>query len=140
MFDTKAKLRAMGRMIARQAQKAAQTAPANDVISLAPLLRPWRRGAYHAGDVVVYADMPYRVVQAHDSTADGAWNPEEAPSLFALFHGTDAAHALPFKAEGHNPYMRGEYAAFDGRVYRCLADDTVHDPKSYTQAWEEVQA
>lgn len=130
--------RAIGTLAARQARAAAPSAQANEVIDMTPLLKAWQPGPHDAGSVVVYEGLPYKVVQTNDSTGNPGWNPTDAPSLFALRHGTDAAHALPFKAEGHNPYMAGEYASFSGKIYMCRLDGTVHDPGVLPGSWEVV--
>lgn len=63
MLDTNT-MRAIGRLIARQARKQAPEAVANDVIDLGPLLAPWKAGtmaspvAYAAGDVRTYNGQP----------------------------------------------------------------------------------
>lgn len=139
MFDAK-KMKAIGAMAARNARRAAETedASANEVIDLAPLLKEWREDAYMVGEVRVYKDNPYKCVQAHDSTGNPSWNPEDAPSLWANYHGTDAAHALPYvqPTGAHDAYMVGEYAIYDGAVYRCVVDHTVHDPAVLPASWE----
>ena len=139
MLDTN-KLRAIGMMVARQARSDAPDAAANEVIDMAPLLKPWQEGAYEAGDVVVYEGAPYKCAQAHDSTGNAGWNPQEAPALWANYHATDAAHALAYvqPTGAHDAYMSGEYAVYDGRVYRCIVDSTVHDPAVLPASWEAV--
>jgi len=141
MFDVQ-KMKAMGMMLARSARSRAQEedAAANEVIDLAPLLRTWRPGAKTVGLVEVYEGYPYRCVQAHDSTGNESWNPVDAPSLWANYHGTDAAHALPYAQPtgAHDAYMAGEYAKWKNKVYRCKADGTVHDPDTLPGSWEAV--
>lgn len=138
MFDAK-KMRAIGMMLARMARDKAQQAdiPANEVIDLSPLLKAWQPGVKTAGMVETYGGYPYRVVQDHDSTGDPHWTPEVS-SLYAPYHGTDAAHALPYVAPtgAHDAYMQGEYMTMDGALYRCLADGTVHDPGVLPGSWE----
>ena len=133
-------MRAIGMQAARQARASVteQTA-ANDVIDLYPLLTPWKEGPYAAGDVVVYENYPYRVVQAHDSTGNAGWNPKDAPALFAAYHATDRAHALPYVAPSgaHDAYMMDEWMIWtDGRFYRCRQDATVWGPDVLPGAWE----
>ena len=143
MFDG-GKMRAIGMMLARQAMRTAEAedTATNEVIDLAPLLKTWQPGAYEAGDVRAHAGMPYRCVQAHDSTGIPVWNPADAPSLWANLHGTDAEHALPYvqPTGAHDAYMAGDYAVFGGAVYRCTADGTVHDPMVLSGGWEAVKS
>lgn len=134
-------LYAMGQLIARTArEKAAQTgAAANEVIDLCPLLTPWQEGPQAAGEVVVYEGYPYRTITSHDSTGNPAWNPAAAPALFAPYHGTDRAHALPWRAPtgAQDAYGSGEWMIFtDGIAYRCTQDGTVWGPDTLMEAWE----
>lgn len=46
---------------------------------VATLVRPWKPGAYAVGDVRVYGGIPYRCVQAHDSTQNPDWTPDATP-------------------------------------------------------------
>lgn len=131
-------MHALGVMVARIARERATTADANDVIDTTPLLREWHPGAYRTGDVVTWEGLPVWCVQAHDSTATPDWTPAAVPALWAHYHGRDAAHALPFSAEGHNPYMNGHYCTDGGKAYRCKQDNTVHAPSVLPSAWEEA--
>lgn len=141
MFDTK-KMKAIGMMLARNATRTAEAdgTAANEVIDLAPILRVWKEGAYEVGNVCSYDGKPYKCVQAHDSTGNALWNPVDAPSLWANYHGTDADHALPYvqPTGAHDAYMAGEYAVYNGAVYKCLTDGTVHDPAVLPSAWAVV--
>lgn len=134
------KLFAIGKFAARQAQAEAPTAAANDVIDMVPLLKGWQEGSYAVGDVVVYEGIPYKCAQEHTSMGNPTWNPKDAASLWARYHATDAKHALPyFQPTGaHDAYMLGEYAVFNGTVYRCVMDGTVHDPATLPTSWEAV--
>ena len=132
------KLYAIGKLAARQARADAPTAKANDVIDMVPLLKGWEEGMHQVGEVAVYEGIPYKCVQEHDSAGNPAWNPKDAPSLWAAYHATDAAHALPYAQPtgAHDAYMLGEYAKFNGEVYRCVMDGTVHDPDVLPGSWE----
>ncbi|MBQ2991333.1 MAG: hypothetical protein IJD60_08610 [Clostridia bacterium] len=134
------RLRAVGMMAARKARETAPQETANGVIDLAPLLAPWKEGAHNAGEIVLYKGYPYRVVQMHDSTGSPGWNPEEARSLFAPYHGTDAKHALAWRQPtgAHDAYMENEFMTYGGQVYRCTADGTVHDPGVLAAGWEAI--
>ena len=134
--------RAMGRMLARYARERAQTAgvAANEVIEAGPLLAAWTPGAYVIGDVRTQDGVPWRCCQAHDSTGQAGWGPGEAAALWAPYHGTDAAHALPWvqPTGAHDMYKAGECMVWtDGGVYRCVSD-TVYTPEQYAAAWEIV--
>ena len=47
---------------------------------VAVMARPWAPGAYAVGDVRVDGGIPYRCVQAHDSSANPAWTPGATPA------------------------------------------------------------
>ena len=67
--------------------------------------------------------------------------PSTLRALWGLAHTTDPAHARPWVDPygTSGMYMAGEcYRADDGNVYRCLADNTVHDAAALPSAWEVV--
>ena len=138
MFDLK-QLRAVGAMVAKQARAKAEEnhEAANDIIDMAPLLKPWKEGVWARNDVCVYEGLPYWCMQAHDSTGNPMWSPAYDTALFALYHGRDAAHALPFKAEGHNPYNKGHWMIWtDGYRYCSNMENNVWTPEGYPQGWD----
>lgn len=138
MFDLK-KLQAVGAMVARQARAKAAEDPeaANDIIDMAPLLKQWREGSWARNDVCVYDGLPYWCMQEHDSTGNPMWSPAYDTALWALYHGRDAAHALPFKAEGHNPYHKGNWMIWtDGYRYCSNMENNVWTPEGYPQGWD----
>ena len=107
---------------------------------VAALVRPWRPGVYAAGDVRAYGAIPYRCVQAHDSTQNPAWTPEAEPALWMQYHGTTPETARPWVAPtgAHDMYRAGEYMIWtDGLTYRCT-QDTAFSPADQPRAWEAV--
>lgn len=102
----------------------------------AELIRPWKPGVYALGNLRRHGGVPYRCIQAHDSTANTDWTPDAAPSLWAHYHGTSPETARPFAEEGHNPYKTGEYCLENGATYRCVLDNAVWPPSQYPDAWE----
>ena len=107
---------------------------------VAVMARPWAPGAYAVGDVRVYGGIPYRCVQAHDSTQNLAWTPDATPALWMQYHGTTPETARPWVAPAgaHDIYRTGEYMIWtDGRVYKCL-QNTNFSPAEYARAWEVV--
>lgn len=127
----------------RMAMDAAVEAAREDTAAInrvATLVRPWRPGAYAVGDVRVYGGIPYRCVQAHDSTQNPAWTPDATPALWMQYHGTTPETARPWVAPAgaHDIYRAGEYMIYtDGRMYKCL-QNTDFSPAEYAQAWEAV--
>ena len=123
---------------------------------VAVMARPWTPGAYAVGDVRVYGGIPYRCVQAHDSSANPGvpyrcvqahdssanpgWTPDATPALWIQYHGTTPETARPWVAPAgaHDIYRAGEYMIWtDGQMYKCL-QDTNFSPTEYAQAWEAV--
>lgn len=140
MLDLK-QMRAIGMLAARQARERAvqEGVEANEIIDMTALLKPWAEGPQTAGDVVVYNDYPYKVVQTHDSTGNPTWNPADTPALFAPYHATDKAHALPYVAPSgaHDAYNSGEWMIWtDGLAYKCKQNATVWGPDTLPDAWE----
>ena len=115
---------------------------ANDIIDLYPLLKKWTPGtmekpaAYIMGEVRVHEDMPWQCIVGHTHHGEAGWEPGGDSALWALYHGRDAAHALPFQAESHNPYMAGQWCTENGRAYRCTSDNTVWAPGVRPENWE----
>lgn len=105
------------------------------------VLRPWQPNTYSLGDVRVYENIPYKCVQAHDSTGNDAWNPPATPALWMQYHGTSVESARPWLAPtgAHDMYKAGEYMIWtNGSIYKCLID-TVYSPTDYSQAWTKVE-
>lgn len=93
---------------------------------------------YAAGDVRTYGGQPWKCVQGHAHHGEPGWEPGAAASLWAAFHATDAAHALPLvqPTGAHDMYKAGEYMIYtDGVTYRAKMD-TAYSPEEYAQAWE----
>ena len=108
-------------------------------------IRPWEPGPFTAGDANTPPDVrmhlgnPYKCRQSHDSTGNPGWSPVDAPALWVHYHGTTPDTARPFVAEGHNPYMKGEYCTENGAVKRCNRDNVVHAPSVLPDAWDDAE-
>ena len=101
-------------------------------------IRLWKPGAYIVGDVRMYNEIPYKCVQAHDSTGNETWNPAETPALWMQYHGTTPETARHWIAPtgAHDMYKVSEYMIWtDGLTYRCKVD-TIYSPSDYAAAWE----
>ena len=116
---------------------AATPAKINDSL---PILRPWKPGAFVVGDVRRHEGIPYKCVQAHDSTANPGWTPPTVPALWMQYHGTSPETARPYlQPQGaHDAYQAGEYATDGGKVYRCKTSGTVWPPATVPASWEEA--
>ena len=110
-----------------------------EINEYAELLRKWTPGNYVVGDVRVYEGIPYKCIQAHDSTGNETWNPSVA-SLWMQYHGTSVKTARPWIAPtgAHDIYLAGEYMIWtDGSTYKCLSN-TNFSPADYASAWEKI--
>lgn len=104
------------------------------------ILRKWTPGNYVVGDVRVYDGIPYKCIQAHDSTGNETWNPSVA-SLWMQYHGTSVESARPWVAPtmAEDIYKAGEYMIWtDGFIYKCL-NNTNFSPTDYPTAWEKIE-
>lgn len=111
-----------------------------EINEYAEILRKWTPGNYVVGDVRVYDGIPYKCIQAHDSTGNETWNPSVA-SLWMQYHGTSIESARPWVAPtgAHDMYLAGEYMIWtDGSIYKCLSN-TNFSPADYPSAWERIK-
>ena len=107
---------------------------------VATLVRLWKPGAYAVGDVRIHGGIPYRCVQAHDSSANPGWTPQAEPALWMQYHGTTPETARPWvdPTGAHDMYRAGEYMIWtDGSTYKCV-QNTAYSPGDQPQAWETV--
>ncbi len=117
--------------------KVAAEQGAAQINTVVPLLRPWSPGKYSAGDVRAQDGVPYKCVQAHDSTGNEGWKPSATPALWMQYHGTccDTARAWVAPTGAHDMYRAGEWMIYtDGKLYECLSD-TAYSPTDYAAAW-----
>lgn len=115
---------------------ASETETVNNAMAM---IRQWQPGAYSVGDVRTYEGVPYKCVQAHDSTANSGWTPPSVPALWMQYHGTSKDTARPWVQPlgAHDQYKRGEWMVWtDGAAYECV-QDTVYTPDQYAQAWRK---
>lgn len=135
--ETKARLRAIRAAMDSGVTFAAAQGAAQ-INALADLVRPWRAGAYAVGDVRAEDGVPYKCVQAHDSTATPDWKPSATPALWMQYHGSskETARAWVAPAGAHDMYKKGEWMIYtDGLLYECLSD-TAYSPTDYAAAWK----
>ena len=110
------------------------TAAINDAVEG---MRDWTPASYNVNDVVKYNGIPYKCVQAHDSTNNSEWTPSSTPALWMEYHGTSKETARNWIAPtgAHDMYKQGEWMIFtDGKYYECL-NDTAYSPIDYSSAW-----
>ncbi len=109
-----------------------------EINAVVEMIRPWKAGAYAVGDVRVYAGVPYKCVQAHDSTENTDWTPDKYPALWMQYHGTskETARAWVAPTGEQDMYRKGEWMIFtDGKYYECLTD-TNYSPTDLASTWK----
>lgn len=89
------------------------------------------------GQRVNYNDVLYKVIQEHQKQL--AWNPVEAPSLFAKVLIPDE-NVIPEweQPDSTNPYKTGDKVSYNGNAYVSLIDGNVWNPEEYPQGWELI--
>ena len=94
----------------------------NTALAVKNLYPVWAVGkTYNAGDRFTYADVLYKVVQAHTSQAD--WVPSETPALYTIINETHAGTVEdPIPYEGNMALENGKYYTQDGVIYLCNRD------------------
>lgn len=103
---------------------------------------PWTPGEYAVGDMRRHVGQVWRCCQAHDSTDNPNWEPGATAAIWVPCHAKDAAYARDYvpPSGAHDAYQAGEYMRWtDGVIYRCLENNTVHDPAALPTAWEAVE-
>lgn len=94
---------------------------------------------YAVGDRVRYAGNLYRCLQPH--TAQAAWTPTDAPSLWAKVLTDPSGTILPWEQPGStNPYMKGDKVTHIGKTWESLVDNNVWEPGAVgtESLWKEV--
>lgn len=82
----------------------------------------------------------WQLIQPYDSNTYKD-HPNDMRAQWSLCHTKDPAKAKPFvPAVGTSGiYKRDEYCIDDGKVYRCIVDQTDHRPTAWPQGWEEAE-
>ncbi len=102
------------------------------------LFKPWNaESTYAVGDRVRYGGELYRCLTAH--TAQAAWTPTDAPSLWAKVLTDPSGAILPWvQPDSTNPYAKGDKVTHNGKTWVSTVDNNVWEPGAY--GWEEVAA
>ena len=94
---------------------------------------------YAVGDRVRYAGNLYRCLTAH--TAQAAWTPTDAPSLWAKVLTAPSGAILPWvQPDSTNPYAKGDKVTHNGKTWESLVDNNVWEPgvTGTESLWKEV--
>lgn len=94
---------------------------------------------YAVGDRRLYNGVLYKCLTAHTSQA--AWNPVDAPSLWAKVLIPDP-EVIPAweQPDSTNPYMTGDKVTHNGKTWQSLVDNNVWEPGATgtESLWEEI--
>ena len=89
-----------------------------------------------------YNGQTWECFQAHDNSVYPDINPNNAAwfTFWRPLHGKSSETARPFvPVKGaHDMYHTGEYAYFNGKLYKCI-QDTAYSPEDYDRAWQEEE-
>lgn len=115
------------------------------VVALERFISEWTPGVQQKDSLVRRSSVNqvYRVLQAHDSTGNPTWTPEECPALFSVCHTTDPAKAKPwvepFGTSGMYKLNECYLDESDGSVYRqTFPGDNVYNAKALPERWKKV--
>lgn len=117
-------------------QKGAQTLGDEDALAIQTVYPEWSAsGIYAAGDKAQHNGILYKCLQEH--TAQEAWNPADAVSLWAKVLIPDPG-VIPAweQPESTNPYMKGDIVHHKGITWISDVDNNVWEPGVY--GWSEV--
>jgi len=129
--------------IVRAAMDAAGNMLTDEQAATVPsLYRPWETGiAYAVGERRTYNGGLYRCLTAH--TAQEAWNPVDAPSLWAkvLIPDPDVIPEWE-QPDSTNPYRYGNKVTHIGKIWESHHDANVWEPGTVgtETVWIEVLA
>ena len=138
-------MRSLGRADALSLRSAAAGMDSTSLIAEEAKVPAWDSSkdysGWPVGGPVQHQGQVYKLLQPHDAANTPDACPSNFPALWSIARTKDPARAKPWQApQGTSGmYMTGECVLWtDGAIYRCQADDTVHDPDALPGAWEVV--
>jgi len=117
-------------------EQAAASLPDEDALQGVELFPHWDSSSeYKADERVSYNGILFRCLQAH--TAQEAWSPVAAPSLWAkvLIPDPDVIPEWE-QPDSTNPYMAGDKVTHNGKIWQSDIDNNVWEPGVY--GWSEI--
>lgn len=104
---------------------------------------------YEPTNKFTYKGKVYEVIQPHQSQAD--YIPGD-PSTYSLYkeylnlsiidsEGNEVEVIADFKQPtgAHDAYQKGNKVRFEGKIYECKEDNTVHSPGEYPNGWNLIE-
>lgn len=119
----------------------------SDISSVSSYVKPWREGVEYHGkdsptgkpqDVVESNGKVYRVISDH--TSQKGWEPENAPSLFALVLPGQDGKVGPWVQPGsENGYLKGDRVTHEGHLWESTFDGkNVWEPGTSWGLWKDL--
>lgn len=102
------------------------------IVQIYPSWKP--ESHYIPGKRVQYMGGLYKCLQEHDSSE--AWNPIDAPSIWAALLTSETDILDWVQPDSTNPYMTGDKVHHNGTTWISVVDNNVWEPGVY--GWEEV--
>lgn len=102
----------------------------------------WEPGVHKSGEIYNAGGQTWECIQNYDTgvypgivPGGSAWGTFHRP-----LHGTSPETAREFVAVtgAHDTYKPGEYAWFEGALYRCL-EETAYSPAGFGGAWQKKE-
>lgn len=90
---------------------------------------------YKVGDLIVYNNVMYEVIQAHTSQED--WKPDEVPALYLRKLPDEVIPEWIQPIGAHDAYMMGDLVTHNGLVWESEVDNNTWEPGVY--GWVEVE-
>ena len=128
------------RILVRLAVKEARTITDDaKALEFKSLYKEWYKqigNTLAVNEYVQYDNKLYKVLQVH--TAQEAWTPADAPSLFAeVLVDPNGENILQWQQpDSTNAYMTGDKVNHNGKTYVSVCDNNVWEPGVY--GWEEI--
>lgn len=119
----------------------------SDISSVSSYVEPWREGVEYHGkdsptgkpqDVVESNGKVYRVISDH--TSQKWWEPENAPSLFALVLPGQDGKVGPWVQPGsENGYLKGDRVTHEGHLWESIFDGkNIWEPGTSWGLWKDL--
>lgn len=119
----------------------------SDIASVSSYVSPWREGVEYHGkdsptgkpqDVVESNGKVYRVISDH--TSQRGWEPENAPSLFALVLPGQDGKVGPWVQPGsENGYLKGDRVTHEGHLWESIFDGkNIWEPGTSWGLWKDL--
>ena len=102
----------------------------------------WAEGAHKKGETYNAGGQTWQCIQDYDSAVHPDITPEGPAwgTFHRPLHGTAPETARTFVpvTGAHDTYQPGEYAWFDGGLYRCKTE-TAYSPSEFGEGWEAME-